>query len=88
MATAAKLSLEEFRLSYAGRKPHYEYWFGEARRKAVPTWLHGLLQAILCEFLTRAGYRAGSEIELRIDPDWEPVPDVTLPARNEAFPPV
>ena len=76
MATATRLTLDEFRSAYAGRKPHYEYWFGEARQKPTPTWLHGLLQAILCEFFMRAGYRAGSEIELRIDPEWEPVPDV------------
>lgn len=76
MATATKLTLHEFRVAYSDRKPHYEYWFGEARQKAMPTWLHRLLQAILCDFLMRAGYRAGSEIELRIDPEWEPVPDV------------
>jgi hypothetical protein len=28
------------------------------------------------EFLRRAGYKTGSEVELRIDPDWTPVPDL------------
>jgi hypothetical protein len=78
MATIASnlLTLEEFRNRYADAKPYYEYWFGEAIQKSVPTWLHCLLQAILTEFLTRAGYRAGPELELRIDSDWQPKADV------------
>lgn len=77
MATAHKtLSLEQFRAQYSGRKPYFEYWFGEAVQKCMPTWLHAALQGILVEFLKRAGYKAGSELELRIDPDWIPVPDV------------
>jgi Uma2 family endonuclease len=42
----------------------------------VPTWLHAALQLILGDFLKRAGYKSGSELELRIDPEWQPVPDV------------
>jgi Uma2 family endonuclease len=77
MATATNLlSLEEFRQRYAEEKPYYEYWFGEAIQKSVPTWLHSLLQAILTEVLTRAGYRSAPELELRIDSDWQPKPDV------------
>ncbi len=75
-AIAHPLTRQEFREQYAGKKPYFEYWFGEAVQKSMPTWLHGVLQAILIEFLKRAGYRSGSEVELRIDPDWEPVPDV------------
>ncbi len=74
--SSAKLTLDEFRFRYAGEKPYYEYWFGEAVQKSVPTTLHGLLQQILGAFFRLAGYRAGSEIELRIDPDWQPKPDV------------
>ena len=70
------LTLEEFRLRYADEKPYYEYWFGEAIQKAVPTTVHGLLQLILCEILKRLGYRAAPEVELRIDPNWQPKPDV------------
>ncbi len=66
----------EFYDQYSSKKPNYEYWFGEAIQKPTPTWLHGVLQAILRELLRRAGYYAGTEIELRIDPDWQPVPDV------------
>ncbi len=77
MATARNLlSLEEFRERYAEEKPYYEYWFGEAVQKSVPTWLHGLLQAIVTELLTRAGYRVAPELELRVVSDWQPKPDV------------
>ena len=77
MASVPKpLTIEEFHRSYSGKKPHYEFWFGEAIQKPTPTWLHGVLQSILAEFLRRAGYKTGSEVELRIDPDWTPVPDL------------
>jgi Uma2 family endonuclease len=77
MATASRpLTLDEFHARYRGQKPHFEYWFGEAIQKAVPTTLHGLLQGILVALLRKAGYKAGTEIELRIDSNWEPVPDV------------
>lgn len=78
MASATRhLTLEEFRAQYQGRKPYFEYWFGEPVQKSMPTWLHSVLQTILAEFLKRAGYKSGSELELRIDPEWQPVPDVT-----------
>lgn len=70
------ISVEEFRRQTAGLKPYYEYWFGKAVQKSVPTWLHSLLQIILGEFLARAGYISGSELQLRINPHWNPVPDV------------
>lgn len=70
------LTLEEYRCRYEHEKPYYEYWFGEAIQKSVPTTLHGILQQILCTLFSLAGYRSGSEIELRIDPNWQPKPDV------------
>ena len=70
------LTLEEFRCRYAEEKPYYEYWFGEAVQKSVPTWLHTLLARILADALDRAGYASGPELELRIDPNWQPKPDV------------
>lgn len=61
ISTTDRLSVEEFRTRYAEEKPYHEYWFGEAVQKSAPTWLHGLLQLIVCEFLTRAGSsRTGS----------------------------
>jgi Uma2 family endonuclease len=77
MATVTQpVSLEEFRSRYRLQKPHFEYWFGVPIQKPMPSRLHGVLQGIICEALRRAGYRSGSEAELRIDPQWEPVPDV------------
>lgn len=45
MATATHpLTVEEFRNRYADEKPYFEYWFGEAIRKSVPTTIPGILQ--------------------------------------------
>lgn len=77
MATVTQpLTLEEFRAQFAGQKPYFEYWFGQPIQKTLPTWLHSVLQRIIGEALRQAGYKSGSEVELRIDPEWEPVPDV------------
>lgn len=63
MATVSKpLTKEEFRSLYAGKKPYFEYWFGEAIQKSMPTWLHGVLQGILRDLLRNAGYKSGSEL--------------------------
>lgn len=70
------MTLEEFRCRYAEEKPYYEYWFGEAIQKSVPAWLHTLLARIVADALDRAGYASGPELELRIDPDWQPKADV------------
>ena len=43
----------------------------------MPTELHGILQLVLGQLLRLAGYRASTETELRIVPDWYPRPDVT-----------
>ncbi len=72
---ATRLSIEEYRKQHAHTKGS-EYWFGEVRFKSVPTWLHSLLQGLLVQVFTEAGYASGSELELRIDPEWEPRPDV------------
>jgi len=77
MATAAgSLTLEQYHKQY-GSEPGWEFWFGEAVRKPVPTWYHCVLQILLGKLLFRARYVAGSELDLRIDPNWEPRPDVT-----------
>ena len=75
-AVAEKLTFAEFELKYDRGERSYEYWYGEAIPKAMPTWIHGLLQIILAQLLKEAGYSAGSEVELRIDPDAHPKPDV------------
>ena len=81
MATALhRLTLEEFETRFGHEKPYYEFWYGEAVQKSMPTWIHGLLQRILMELLTEAGYKAGSEVKLEISSDFQPVPDVIATA--------
>lgn len=87
MASAPKpLTIDEFHKFYSGKKPYYEFWFGEAIQKSMPTWLHGVLQRILGDLLARAGYKAGSEVELRIDPNWEPIPDLIATRKKVELP--
>ncbi len=81
-AVAEKLTFAEFQLKYGHGDRSYEYWYGEAVPKAMPTWIHGLLQAILARLLNEAGYSAGSEVELRIDADAYPKPDVIATSRE------
>ncbi len=88
MATASQLlTIEEFRTRYTGIKPYYEYWNGEAVQKAMPTWLHGHIQRLIANLLAEAGYKTAVEIELRIDDDWQPVPDiVSLTTVEQPYP--
>jgi Uma2 family endonuclease len=77
MATVTDfLTLEQFHKRYDG-EPGYEYWFGKAVKKPLPDWMHGALQLLLGDLLFRVGYFAASEASLRIDPQWEPRPDVS-----------
>ncbi len=73
---AEKLTFAQFRSKYECGDRSYEYWHGEAIQRGMPTWVHGLLQRIMMELLTEAGYIAASEVELRIAPDAHPKPDV------------
>ena len=45
-------------------------------QKATPTWIHGLLQRILMDMLSRAGFKSASEVRLKIDPEIQLIPDV------------
>ncbi len=87
-AVAENLTLLEFQSKYEHGDRSYEYWYGEAISKSMPTWVHGLLQRIVMELLTQAGYIAASEVELRIVPDAHPKPDViaTSGAVEEPYP--
>ena len=58
------LTLEEFDRLY-GAEAGWEYWFGEAVKKPVPTWSHGILQIVLANLLFESGYYAGAEIDLK-----------------------
>jgi Uma2 family endonuclease len=76
MAHVALITSTEYDRLYASESG-WEFWFGEARRKPIPTQFHGILQLLLGYLLKMAGYRASTETELRIIPDWYPRPDVT-----------
>jgi Uma2 family endonuclease len=76
MATATRLSLEEFHRIYDGVKPNHEYWFGEAVAKPMATYLHGIFQGIMLALLLRRGWRAATEVTLKMSQDLELVPDV------------
>lgn len=70
------LSREEFHRQYDGAKPAYDYWYGAAVQKSMPTVLHGIVQAILMMLLEKASWNTASEVRLKIVPGAEPVPDV------------
>jgi Uma2 family endonuclease len=75
-AQLSPLSLEEFHQRYDGAKPAYEYWYGTAVQKSMPTALHGILQAVMIMLLERAGWNTASEVRLKLRSDAEPIPDV------------
>ncbi len=78
MATATqKLTLKEFEEQYGRSERTYEFWYGEAVPKGMPTWVHGLLQQIIMSLLLETGFvAAASEVELRIEVGAHPKPDV------------
>jgi Uma2 family endonuclease len=76
VTTTRPLTIEEFERRYAASDRALEFWHGEVVEKAVPTWLHSVLQMILAETLCAAGYKAGPEVDLRLDREFAPRPDV------------
>jgi Uma2 family endonuclease len=76
VAVADRLSLAEFQLKYSNSDTAYEYWYGAAIPKAMPTWIHAFLQGLIVHFLIEAGYKAGPEVDLRIDPNAISRPDI------------
>ncbi len=75
-AQPSPLGIQEFHKLYDGVKPAYEYWFGEAVQKSMPTILHGIVQFLIATLLERAGWNTSLEVRLKIVPDAEPVLDV------------
>lgn len=71
-----RLSLAEFQRKYGHSDRGYEYWHGAAIPKAMPTWIHAFLQGLISHLLIEVGYKAGPEVDLRIDPDAVPRPDI------------
>ncbi len=70
------LTVAQFEELYGKQKPHYEFWYGEAVYKSIPNSIHGETQLIVGELLREAGYKAGAEIKLKIETDFQPVPDI------------
>lgn len=83
MASALRVSLEEFQTRYANEGP-YEYWFGEVVEKSAPTWLHAILQSLLGEIFYEQGYFSGPELDLRISREFQPRPDVAASLELES----
>jgi Uma2 family endonuclease len=64
------------------RKPYFEYWFGEAIQKPMPTLLHSILQGLIFALLRERGWRAGTELRLKLSKVAYPVPDVVADSRR------
>jgi Uma2 family endonuclease len=77
MATApGLLTPEDFHRLYDGRKPYYEYWFGEAIQKLMRVHVHAIVCTVLLLFLERLGSNAMPEVRLKVIREAEPVPDI------------
>lgn len=70
------LSLQQFEELYGNEKPYFEYWFGEAVQKAMPTLLHGMVQWIVAMLLARKGWTVSTEVRLKVSAVAHPVPDL------------
>lgn len=75
-AAPTPLSLDQFHRLYDGKKPYYEYWFGEVIQKPMPKILHGAMQFVIMLLLNARGWNVFPEIRLKLHPHAEPVPDV------------
>ena len=76
------VTLHEYHARFSSESTN-EYWFGKVIRRSSPTWLHSITQLLIAESLTRAGYTAGSGLELRIDQNWESKPDLAAALKIE-----
>lgn len=70
------LSLQQFEQLYGNEKPSFEYWFGEAVQKSMPTLLHGMVQWIVAMLLARRDWSASTEVRLKVSAVAHPVPDL------------
>jgi len=80
------ISLARFENLYKDQKPYYEYWFGEAIQKAMPTALHGTFQPVLAMLLFQRGWKAATEVRLKLSGVAQPVPDLIADGRRIEFP--
>jgi Uma2 family endonuclease len=85
-AAQGYISLARFEKLYKDQKPYYEYWFGEAIQKAMPTALHGTFQPVLAMILFQRGWKAATEVRLKLSEMAQPIPDLIADARRIEFP--
>ena len=74
MSPTALVPVEEYLRLTA--KPYREYREGVLYPKSMPTWSHGVIQAVLAALLRKLGLQAGSEISVRISAGKILIPDV------------
>ncbi len=57
-------------------KPYFEFWYGEAIQKSMPTLTHSVMQWVIAMLFARRGWRSATELRLKISKVAYPVPDV------------
>ncbi len=77
-ALPTTLTLEQFHELDLSGKPHLEFWYGEAIRKPMATFVHGLIQHVLVQILLRHKLIAIPEVRVRLSHDTELVPDMMV----------
>jgi Uma2 family endonuclease len=80
------LSLERFESLYRDQKPYFEYWFGKAIQKEASETLHGVFQGTLGMLLIQRGWKAATEVRLKISALANPVPDLIADAKRLQIP--
>ena len=76
------LTPERFEQLYTDEcKPYFEYWFGEAIQKSMPSLIHGAMQLAIAMLLIRRGWLAVTEVRLKVAKLAYPVPDVIASRR-------
>jgi Uma2 family endonuclease len=71
------ITAERFEQLYSDNsKPTFEYWFGEAVQKSMPTAIHSALTLVISMLLLKRGWKALPEVRLKLSQLAQPVPDV------------
>src|SRR5579884_3407181 len=56
--------------------PAFEYWFGKAIQKPMPTSIHSAFAFVVAMLLLKRGWKALPEVRLKLSQLAQPVPDV------------
>ncbi len=62
--------------------PAFEYWFGKAVQKPMPTAIHSALAFVIATLLFKRGWKALPEVRLKLSQLAYPVPDVVADIRS------